>query len=102
MPVTLYDTAGIRKTNNIIEKKGIELATSIMKKSDLILNLCENGNFNLNILEKNLLNSNETMIINVKTKADINKKSNKKADLEISSKTNYGINFCCKNIFLFV
>ena len=32
LPVILYDTAGIRKTNNIIEKKGIELAINIMKK----------------------------------------------------------------------
>ena len=102
LPVTLYDTAGIRKTNNVIEKKGIELATNIMKKSNLILNLCENGNFNLNNLENFFLNINKIKVINVKTKADINKKSNKKADIEISSKTNYGINTLLQKIYSYL
>ena len=102
LPVTLYDTAGIRKTNNVIEKKGIELATNIMKKSNLILNLCENGNFNLNNLENFFLNSYKIKVINVKTKADINKKSNKKADIEISSKTNYGINTLLQKIYSYL
>ena len=102
LPVTLYDTAGIRKTNNVIEKKGIELATNIMKKSNLILNLCENGNFNLNNLEEFFSNNNKIKVINVKTKADINKKSNKKADIEISSKTNYGINTLLLKIYSYL
>ena len=42
------------------------------------------------------------MIINVKTKSDINKKSNKKADLEISSKTNYGINSLLQKIYSYL
>ena len=42
----------IRKTSNIIEKKGIELALDIMKKSNLILNLCENGGLITAILKK--------------------------------------------------
>ena len=102
LPVTLYDTAGIRKTNNVIEKKGIELATNIMKKSNLILNLCENGNFNLDNLENFFSKSNKIKVINVKTKADINKKSNKKADIEISSKTNYGINALLLKIYSYL
>ena len=64
MPVILYDTAGIRRTNNIIEKKGIELALNIIKKSNLVLNLCEDGNFDFNIKEKNLLVDNKVKIIN--------------------------------------
>ena len=99
LPVTLYDTAGIRKTNNTIEKIGIKLAIDVIKKSNLILNLCEDGNFDHNILEKTLLDNNKIKIINVKTKADINKNKNKKADIEISSKTNLGINTLLKTIY---
>ena len=73
LPTTFYDTAGIRKTENIIEKKGIELAVNIMKKSNLILNLSDDGDFGINNLEKNLLNTKKIKIINVKTKVDIKK-----------------------------
>lgn len=102
LPVILYDTAGIRKTNNIIEKKGIELAINIMKKSNVILNLCEDGNFNSNILEKDLLAYSKIKIINVKTKVDIKKNSQENADIEISSKTNFGINILLEKIYSYL
>ena len=102
LPVILYDTAGIRKTNNIIEKKGIELAINIMKKSNVILNLCENGNFNSNILEKDFLDDSKIKIINVKTKVDIKKNNQKNADVEISSKTKFGINILLEKIYSYL
>jgi len=102
LPVILYDTAGIRKTDNIIEKKGIELAINIMKKSNIILNLCEDGNFNSNILEKDFLDDSKIKIINVKTKVDIKKNSQKNADVEISSKTNLGINLLLEKIYSYL
>ena len=102
LPVILYDTAGIRKTNNIIEKKGIELAINIMKKSNIILNLCENGNFNTNILEKGFLDDSKIKIINVKTKVDIKKISQENADIEISSKTNFGINILLEKLYSYL
>ena len=100
LPVILYDTAGIRKTNNVIEKKGIELALDIMERSNLILNLCEEGNFYLNTLEKDLLFNSPIDIIKVKTKVDIKKSSNKNADVEISTKTNFGIDVLLNKIYL--
>ena len=102
LPVTLYDTAGIRQTNNVIEKKGVELAYNIMKKSDLILNLCEDGSFCINNLENGSLDNKKLKFINVKTKVDIKKSINKKADVEISSKTKVGINTLLKKIFSYL
>ena len=102
LPVILYDTAGIRKTNNIIEKKGIELAINIMKKSNVILNLCEEGNFNDNILEKYLLDDSKIKIINVKTKIDLKKNNKKNSDVEISSKTNFGINKLLEKMYSYL
>ena len=102
LPVILYDTAGIRKTNNIIEKKGIELAINIMKKSNIILNLCEDGNFNSNILEKDFLDFSKIKVFNVKTKVDVKKNTKKNADVEISSKTNFGINILLEKIYSYL
>ena len=99
LPVIFYDTAGLRKTNNIIEKKGIELALNIMKKSNLILNLCENGNFTYDIMEE-FFNNSKIKIINVKTKIDIKNDSSKNVDVKVSSKTNFGINALLKKIYL--
>ena len=102
LPVNLYDTAGIRETNNEIERKGVQLAFNVMKKCNLILNLCEDGNFHINNLEKSLLNCKKKKIINVKTKVDLKKSSTKNSDVEISSKTNVGINILLKKIYSYL
>ena len=73
-----------------------------MKKSNLILNLCEDGNFHFNSLEKNLIDNTKTKIINVKTKIDIKKSSVKSADVRISSKTNFGINNLLEKIYSYL
>ncbi len=102
LPIILYDTAGIRKTNNVIEKKGVKLALSIMKKSNLILNLCEDGNFHYNTFKKNFLKDSKIKIINVKTKVDIKKNTSKHSDVEISAKTNFGINTLLDKIYSYL
>ena len=102
LPVILYDTAGIRKTNNIIEKKGIELAINIMKKSNLILNLSEDGNFDSNILEKFFLDYDKVKVFNVKTKVDLKNNNKQNADIEISSKTNFGINLLLEKMYSYL
>ena len=99
LPVIFYDTAGLRKTNNAIEKRGIELAFNIMKKSNLVLNLSEDGNFHIENLEERVLKDRKIKLINVKTKIDIKKNSSKEADIEISSKTNRGINNLLEKIY---
>ncbi len=102
LPVILYDTAGIRKTRNKIEKKGIELALDIIKKSNLILNLSDKGDFEYNDLEKNVFNISKIKSINVKTKVDIKSQFSTCADVEISSKTNFGINNLLEKIYSYL
>ena len=102
LPVILYDTAGIRKTKNIIEKKGVELTLSIIKKSNIILNLSDEGDFRHNLIGTNIFNDDKMKFINVKTKIDINRSSFKSADVEISSKTNFGINLLLEKIYSYL
>ena len=101
-PVVFYDTAGIRKTKNIIEKKGIERAINVIKKSNLILNLSEDGKFDYDSLNKDLLDDSKVKILRVKTKVDIKKSKNNHADVEISSKTKFGINNLLEEIYSYL
>ena len=73
-----------------------------MKKSNLILNLSEDGNFNTNNLKKRLLDNKKIKLINVKTKVDLKKSSNKNADIEVSSKTKVGINTLLEKIYSYL
>ena len=102
LPVIFCDTAGIRQTNNIIEKKGVELALNTLKSSNLILNLCDKGDFQYRYLGKEILEKKKIKLINVKTKADLKKRKVKNADIEISAKTNYGIKTLLESVYSYL
>jgi|TARA_B100001964_G_scaffold108845_1_gene121581 tRNA modification GTPase len=93
LPVRFFDTAGIRKHKNIVEKIGIKKSKTISKEADL-----------------NLIFINKTPEINdfkgtsnpifVQSKYDIRNKPIKSIDImNISSKTNFGINNLLKAVF---
>ena len=54
IPIHLIDTAGIRKTNNIVEKIGVDKSKEVIKDSDLII-LVLNSNEKLTKEDKELL-----------------------------------------------
>ncbi len=56
--VTLFDTAGLRKTNNDIETKGINLSIKASNLSDLILYVVDDE-FGIDDTDMKYLNSNE-------------------------------------------
>jgi len=92
VPVTLYDTAGIRDTSDKIEKEGVLRSKSTAEEADIILNIWDAS---VDLKEKtiDLSNNKFSRIINVYNKADlIEEKSyiNKKG-FNISCKTRQGI-----------
>ena len=84
--ITFYDTAGITKTKDNIEREGIRRTRKLLKEADIILNITEDENF----LSKSH-NKKEWLILN---KIDKSKKIKKKLEgkaILVSAKTGKGL-----------
>ncbi len=71
-PVVVSDTAGIRKSKNEIEKKGIKLALKKAEEADLNLIVIEPKNLDFTGFLKDLIKPNSILVIN---KCDLEKVS---------------------------
>ncbi len=94
IPLNIIDTAGIRKTEDTVEKIGIEKSLKIIDTSDLLIYIL-NNNEEITEEEKEILEKtkNKKRII-VVNKIDLKTKLNKKlldSYIEISVKENIGI-----------
>lgn len=98
-PLILVDTAGIRKTDDIVENIGVNKSKDIIKKADLILMLLDSSteitNEDNEIIEF-IQKENKKVIyilnkIDLDKKIDITKLKNEKI-IEISAMKNIGIN----------
>ena len=92
--LNIIDTAGIRDTDNIVEKIGVDKSLDLIEKADLVLFLLSKDE-EISNEEKELLNKlkdkNHIIIIN---KDDLDKKINDQEldnPIYISTKTNVGI-----------
>jgi tRNA modification GTPase len=87
--VKLFDTAGLRETEEVVEREGIRRARHVIAHADLVLLLSENPNgFHVHeALPKNV------PVIRVATKVDlpVTKWGRKDADIFLSTKTGEGI-----------
>ncbi len=76
---TLVDTAGLRQTNNVIEKIGIKRSLEEVKKADIVL-LIQDGSCKLTTAEKSIYKKIKqyysSKIIEITTKSDIATKTN--------------------------
>ena len=94
IPLNIIDTAGIRKTEDTVEKIGVEKSLKIIDTSDLLIYIL-NNNEEITEEEKEILKKtkNKKRII-VVNKIDLKTKLNKKlldSYIEISVKENIGI-----------
>lgn len=95
IPLNIIDTAGIRKTEDTVEKKGVEKSLSIIDTADLIIYIL-NNNEEITEEEKELLNKiKDKKKIIVVNKIDLETRLDKKildSYIEISVKENIGVN----------
>lgn len=65
IPHTFYDTAGIRETDNKVEKIGVTKAKETLEKADVVINLI--------VDEKDIMEIENKKVIVVQNKTDVNK-----------------------------
>jgi len=87
--VTLTDTAGIRKTKEIIEKEGISRTYEAIEKSDIILYIDNKDPLSESKKYANMMKKKQILLIQSKT--DIEKHITDNKVFKISSKNKYGI-----------
>ena len=88
----LYDTAGIRLTDDTVEKEGVHRSRQAVKDADLVLfiNDVDTG-FAIDIYNQLLELTAEERIVKVLNKVDLKKDGAFKSDVEISALTGEGM-----------
>ncbi|HED07258.1 MAG TPA: GTP-binding protein, partial [Ignavibacteria bacterium] len=88
----LYDTAGIRVSENEIEKEGVTRSREVIKNSDLILFINDvEQNYPDDLFEELKTLNKQDNIINVLNKIDLNRDAKIKSGIEVSALTGEGI-----------
>lgn len=103
IPVRLFDTAGLRKTDDVIEARGVELTKNLSQEADLVLYLVDSTG-GMNDEDRDFIKNCTEPLVLVWTKADKNAANNDsktqsdglKGDLPVaevllSSKTGEGL-----------
>jgi tRNA modification GTPase len=93
-PVIVSDTAGIRRSKNEIEKKGIKIALKRAEDADLRLVIVSTKNVDFTSVLKGLLTQNAILVVNKSDliKGKLNNKFNKYDHVLISIKKDINLN----------
>lgn len=101
LPLNLFDTAGIRETDNVVEKIGVEKSLSYINKADLILFLLDSSNNftndDMEIYER--IVDSDAEVLTILNKSDLEQKIDvdslperlKESFVSISASNNEGI-----------
>ena len=90
-PVLFIDTAGIRESDDIIEKMGVARAKDQINNADLILSLTDKPH-------SKHLSHNKTPVLKVVNKSDTNRTKTDDGVIHISAKNNSGVALLKKEI----
>ncbi len=95
----LFDTAGIRNSQDVIEKEGVNRSKEAIKNADLIvfINSVEEG-FSEEVFRELKTISEEDRIIILLNKIDVGDDITRKYDIKISAKTGQGVNSLFKEL----
>ena len=109
VPLVLVDTAGIRKTDDIVENIGVEKSKQFIGKADLVLLVLDASKEleNEDIEVINQIKENKKKVIVLLNKIDLNKKINLAGHnleniVEISAKGNIGIEDMQEKIYSYI
>lgn len=109
IPLVLADTAGIRKTDDIVENIGVEKSKQFIEKADLVLLVLDASKEleNEDIEVINQIKENKKKVIVLLNKIDLNKKINLEGHnleniVEISAKDNIGIEDMQEKIYSYI
>ena len=109
VPLVLVDTAGIRKTDDIVENIGVEKSKQFIEKADLVLLVLDASkeleNEDTEVI--NQIKENKKKVIVLLNKIDLNKKINLEGHnleniVEISAKDNIGIEDMQEKIYSYI
>ena len=109
VPLVLVDTAGIRKTDDIVENIGVEKSKQFIGKADLVLLVLDASkeleNEDMEVI--NQIKENKKKVIVLLNKIDLNKKINLEGHnleniVEISAKDNIGIEDMQEKIYSYI
>lgn len=70
IPVRLFDTAGLRQTDDVIEARGVQLTHNLAEDADVVLYLVD-GTAGLNADDEDFIKNCQIPLVVVKTKADL-------------------------------
>ena len=109
VPLVLVDTAGIRKTDDIVENIGVEKSKQFIGKADLVLLVLDASKEleNEDIEVINQIKENKKKVIVLLNKIDLNKKINLAGHnleniVEISAEDNIGIEDMQEKIYSYI
>ena len=109
VPLVLVDTAGIRKTDDIVENIGVEKSKQFIGKADLVLLVLDASKEleNEDLEAINQIKENKKKVIVLLNKIDLNKKINLAGHnleniVEISAKDNIGIEDMQEKIYSYI
>ncbi|MFA7227482.1 MAG: GTPase, partial [Melioribacteraceae bacterium] len=89
----LFDTAGIRATDDMIEKEGVIRSREAVKNADIVLFMDDiTGGFSADLYEELIGITSKERIIRVFNKIDLEREDILEADVKISAKTGEGMN----------
>ena len=89
IPVRLFDTAGLRQTDDVIEAQGVQISRNLVQDADVVLYLVD-GREGMNDEDKAFIEKCTEPLIVVFTKADIAQTS-VEGTVSISAKTGTGM-----------
>lgn len=93
----VFDTAGIRESEDVVEKEGIKRSFQTAKDADLVLYILENGKKDQNFIKFKEKTTKKFALI--KNKSDIQKDDGQPCDLSVSAKNNNNITTLKEFIF---